>query len=491
MTTPFTVGRYSVFAEIASGGMASVHLGRLLGPVGFSRTVAIKRLHPQFAKDAEFVAMFLDEARLAGRVRHPNVVPVLDVVAMDGELFLVMEYVAGESLARLRRAMKSSAQRPPPAIAVAIMSGTLHGLHAAHEATNEHGKALDIVHRDVSPQNVLVGSDGIPRVVDFGVAKAIGRATTTRDGQLKGKMPYMAPEQLLNGKVDRRVDVYGASVVLWELLTGEPLFRSESEGGLFDRVLNMHVAPPSEHAAEVPPALDAIVLRGLDRDRARRFATAEEMALALERAVRPATHSEVGRWVRSLIDEVLTERAQRIVEIESNRTAPDELGLAAQATREDPTHVDATSPNASQISSVSVSSPRRAPSTRRFAAGAVVVVAAVVVAVSSIVIAARKAEHDAGPPVAGTPASSSASSGVESAKPTATASASDTTEKQAAASLTATSKPHTPSPLKTQSKMPAKTPRPTPSTKSTATTTKPSCFEIDSQGIKHIKPECL
>ena len=190
------VGRYALYAEIAAGGMATVHFGRLLGPVGFSRTVAIKRLHPQFAKDPEFVSMFLDEARLAARIRHPNVVPTLDVVATDGELFLVMDYVPGESIARLSRVLRERQETLPIRILSATIAGVLHGLHATHEAKDERGHPLGIVHRDVSPQNVLVGTDGVPRVLDFGVAKAAGRVQTTREGQIKGKLSYMPPEQL-------------------------------------------------------------------------------------------------------------------------------------------------------------------------------------------------------------------------------------------------------------------------------------------------------
>ncbi|HEY2366157.1 MAG TPA: serine/threonine-protein kinase, partial [Polyangiaceae bacterium] len=208
------VGRYALYEEIAAGGMATVHFGRLLGPVGFSRTVAIKRLHPQFAKDPEFVSMFLDEARLAARIRHPNVVPTLDVVATQGELFLVMDYVQGESLSRLIRATRERQQRIPVRYVASIITGALHGLHAAHEAKNERGEPLRIVHRDISPQNVLVGSDGVARVLDFGVAKAAGRFHTTREGNVKGKLPYMSPEQLRGQLVDRQTDVYAAAVCL-------------------------------------------------------------------------------------------------------------------------------------------------------------------------------------------------------------------------------------------------------------------------------------
>jgi eukaryotic-like serine/threonine-protein kinase len=199
-----SVGRYAIFDVIGSGGMASVHLGRLLGPGGFSRTVAIKRLHSEFAKDPDFVAMLLEEARLASRIRHPNVVSMLDVVHENEELFLVMDYIEGESLSRV---LRTSSRSPLPLpIVSSVLSGVLQGLHAAHEATGEDGHPLQIVHRDVSPQNILLGVDGTARVTDFGVAKSVGRVGTTRDGRVKGKAGYMAPEQLRGGRIDRRVD---------------------------------------------------------------------------------------------------------------------------------------------------------------------------------------------------------------------------------------------------------------------------------------------
>ncbi len=232
-----TVGRYALYGAIAAGGMATVHLGRLIGPVGFSRTVAIKRLHAQFAADPEFVSMFLDEARLAARIRHPNVVPTLDVVATGGELFLVMEYVPGESIGRLARALRERQQTIPLRILSAIMAGVLHGLHAAHEARDERGQPLGIVHRDISPQNVLVGTDGAARILDFGVAKAVGRVQTTRDGQIKGKLSYMPPEQLRGASVTLQSDIYAAGVMLWELVTGQRLFTGDNEGAIVARVL--------------------------------------------------------------------------------------------------------------------------------------------------------------------------------------------------------------------------------------------------------------
>src|SRR5271166_6095918 len=258
MAGPQVVGRYMLHGKIASGGMAAVHLGRLVGAVGFSRTVAIKRMHPHLTEDPEFVSMFLDEARLAARVRHPNVVGTLDIVAEGGELFLVMDYVQGETLGRLLHASSKRGARVPVPIVAAIASGILHGLHAAHEARDEQGQPLGIVHRDVSPQNVIVGVDGVPRVLDFGVAKAVGRLQTTREGQLKGKLAYMAAEQIMGQEATRRTDVYAASVVLWEALAGRRLFRDDNEGAVLKRVLEGEIDPPSSHNPDVPAALDAI-----------------------------------------------------------------------------------------------------------------------------------------------------------------------------------------------------------------------------------------
>ena len=311
-----TIGRYALHTEIASGGMAAVHIGRLLGPVGFARTVAIKRLHPPLAKDPEFVAMFLDEARLAARIRHPNVVSTLDVVATEGELFVVMEYVPGESLARLLRAVRTNKEMVPVPIAATIMVGVLHGLHAAHEARDERGEALRIVHRDVSPHNILVGTDGDAHVIDFGIAKARGRMQVTRQGQIKGKLSYMPSEQLLGQGLDHRADIFAASIVLWEALTGQRLFQGVDDGEVYAKVLLGHVDPPSRYASGLSPAVDAIVLRGLARERTERYATAREMALALEAAVALAPPSQVGRWVEGLVGDALAERTEQIAGIE-------------------------------------------------------------------------------------------------------------------------------------------------------------------------------
>ncbi len=351
--SPRTVGRYVLFGELASGGMATVHFGRLSGPVGFSRTVAIKRLHPHFAKDPEFVTMFLDEARLCGRIRHPNVVPTLDVVTTQGEIFIVMEYVAGEALSKLLKAAQQKNILIPPKVAATIMSSVLHGLHAAHTTKDEHGRELGIVHRDVSPQNILVGADGTARVLDFGVAKAAGRLQTTRDGQLKGKIAYMPPEQLAGAPVTKQVDVYGAAVVLWEALTGRRLFDGETEAIVLARAIEGTVEPPSSHNAFLEPAVDAIVLRGLAREPDMRFATAREMALAIEQTIGLASPSEVGEWVEMVAGDELQRRAQTIAEIEVASLQP----MPPERSERSRVAMPPTSEPHSQVSSISVSRP--------------------------------------------------------------------------------------------------------------------------------------
>lgn len=309
-------GRYVVFGEIASGGMASVLYGRLLGPVGFARPVAIKRLHPHIAREPGLVSMFIDEARICSRVSHANVVPTLDVIEAPGELSLVMEYVHGVSLETLLELAAAQRQRVPLGIVAALMLGTLHGLSAAHEARTEAGELLGIVHRDVSPQNILVGVDGVPRLLDFGIAKARGRLRSTPSGEIKGKLLYMAPEQFKSGDVDLRVDVYSASAVLWEMLCGRTLFAGTSESSIIHSVLHDVVPAPSSLRDDVSATLDAIVLRGVERDPAQRYASARALIAALERELRAASQSEVSAWLHELAGDALRARADWLQELQ-------------------------------------------------------------------------------------------------------------------------------------------------------------------------------
>ncbi len=395
---PVIIGRYALYDEIASGGMATVHIGRLLGPVGFSRTVAIKRMHANLAKDPEFVSMFLDEARLAARIRHPNVIGTLDVVALSGELFLVMEYVHGESLFRLMKTSRDSAKPIPLPVVSAILVGVLDGLHAAHEATNEREEPLSIVHRDVSPHNVIVGaSDGLARVLDFGIAKAADRTHSTRDGQIKGKLSYMAPEQLSSGVVDRTSDVYSAAVVLWEAITGARLFPGESElKSMVMKVLSTEPDPPSRYVPGLSPDLEALVMLGLRKNPEERIRTAREMARRLQKIVPVAPASDVAEWVQSMAGNVIGERARRVAIIE--QMTPTNLTRASLPPLAVPVPRAPSDP-----ATVTALSPRQRPLVALAAAVLLAIVATVVITMAQSRSAAPRSAARVTPPVDAVP----------------------------------------------------------------------------------------
>jgi eukaryotic-like serine/threonine-protein kinase len=373
-SSPARVGRYVVLDRIAAGGMGTVHLARQLGDAGSPRTVAIKLLRPHLAEIPEFVARFLDEARVAARIVHPNVVATIDVVEGEGTVCLVMEYVRGESLSSLAGLAADRDEHVPVPIALRVAVDTLRGLHAAHTATDDAGASLQIVHRDVSPQNVIVGLDGAAHLLDFGIASAANKVQTTREDQLKGKLRYMAPEQIVDREASPRTDVYAASVVLWELLARRRLFEAGNEAALLAKVLEGAVLPPSHFASSLDPALDAVVLRGLARDPAARFPTADEMARALEGAASGAsiaTAAETSAWVEALAGSRIRARE------ESAETPASPSGPAGAPPEEPTVTAAAPAPPLSRAASVTTS-PVRSPR-RRFAAigvGAVVLLSA-------------------------------------------------------------------------------------------------------------------
>src|SRR5262245_36391967 len=224
------LGRYELLVPVAQGGMATVWAARLKGSRGFQKTVAIKTMLPNLSDDPQFEQMFLNEASLASRVHHPNVAEILDLGEQDDVLYLVMEWVEGESVSVLMRTLKRSGAYLPLRFALRIARQACAGLHAAHEMRDDADQLLDLVHRDVSPQNVLVSYDGIVKLVDFGVAKALGRAGgETIAGQLKGKAAYMSPEQAKGARVDRRTDVFAMGIVLYKMTTGKHPFMGESD----------------------------------------------------------------------------------------------------------------------------------------------------------------------------------------------------------------------------------------------------------------------
>jgi serine/threonine-protein kinase len=320
-----------IVRTLGVGGMATVYLARR-DEGGTSRSVAVKKPHAFLADDPAALAVLEDEAQLGACIRHPNVVGVIELLG-GAEPALVMEWVDGIELGKLVRAAAQTGRRLPVDVVAAIARDVLAGLHAAHESRRD-GLALDIVHRDVSPQNVLVGFDGSARITDFGVAKAACREQHTEDGSIKGKLRYLAPEQL-TGRCDRRADVYSVGAVMWELLTGARL-RTGNGVEMLVEILCAQIGAPSASAPEAA-CLDRLVMRALERSPEERFATAAEMLVALEREVTVASPARVAQVVRELVagaeasllqqsDEVTQDERHEVTE----ETATD-LGVACAA----------------------------------------------------------------------------------------------------------------------------------------------------------------
>ncbi|WP_437537688.1 serine/threonine-protein kinase [Sorangium sp. So ce726] len=329
---------YDVLLEIASGGMATTYLARRAGAAGLERLVVLKRVHRHLLASPEALDMLRDEARLAALIRHPHVVSVEDVVEARGELLLVMPYVEAVPLAALLEGAAAAGERLPPTVASRVLADVLSGLHAAHEARDLQGRPLDVVHRDVSPRNVLVGADGRSLLIDFGIAKAARRITATRSGVLKGTFSYMAPEQLRGARdVDRRADLFAAGAVLHEALTGVRLFDGQDEADVLLGILADEIREPSASAPDVPPELDLIVLQALARDRDERFATAADFLEAIERALPPAPAREVAALVERHGGAALAARREAVrawleqAEAAGARAAPLPAAAAAPA----------------------------------------------------------------------------------------------------------------------------------------------------------------
>ena len=277
------LGRYQIIGRLATGGMAEVYLALSGDLLGFRTLVVVKRILPHLASNAQFIRMFLDEARLAALLDHPNIVRIVEV-GHDGEdYFLVMELVQGKPLSAVLRKAAREHRPPSPALTSYLISQAASGLAYAHTLTDGEGRPLGVVHRDVSPQNVLISFEGAVKMIDFGVARAFGRVAHTSPGGLKGKIDYMSPEQASAEEVDHRADVFALGVVLWEALTGRRLFRRETELATMRAIVDDPIPHPSEMAPTIPIELDQIVMRALRKRKDARYATANEMAVALEK----------------------------------------------------------------------------------------------------------------------------------------------------------------------------------------------------------------
>ncbi|WP_394839209.1 serine/threonine protein kinase [Pendulispora rubella] len=300
-------GKYELLFELGRGGMSRIYLAVIRGPAGFSKLVVIKRLHEELASDPEFRTMFHEEARLSARLNHPNIVQVNEV-GHDGVHFdIEMEYLEGHSLEAIIRRASSQSGRFPVALNLRILSDALAGLHYAHEFRDFEGQPLHLVHRDVSPHNIFVTYDGHVKLVDFGIAKAADSQQHTRTGVLKGKCAYMAPEQLLTLPIDRRIDIYAMGVMLWQVATERKLWKGMSDIEIFQRVAGGEIPRPSTVKPDVPPDLEAIVMKALARNADDRFSSAEELRFALNDYIN--AHS--GRIDERDVSQYVTEMFQK------------------------------------------------------------------------------------------------------------------------------------------------------------------------------------
>jgi len=302
-----TSGRYTILGRLAGGGMADIFLARTTPVAGVERHVVLKRVKAELGRDAQLARMFLDEARLAAQLHHPNIAQVYDIGKLGDAYFFTMEYVHGADLRSIAQALAKEQRAMPIALALHVAAGALAALHHAHERVAPDGRPLCIVHRDVSPSNVMVAYEGAIKLVDFGVAKATHNSEETAAGRVKGKTTYMSPEQCRGQAVDRRSDIFSLGVLLYELLTGKRLFPRDNEIATMHAIINDEVPPPSTHRAEVSPQLDAIVMLALEKDRERRFATAAEMLEAIERLAMREQHllssTTMARFVKELLGE--------------------------------------------------------------------------------------------------------------------------------------------------------------------------------------------
>jgi serine/threonine protein kinase len=401
--------RYELVCPIAEGGMASVWIARLTGGHGFEKLVAIKTILPQFASDARFQKMFIEESRIASRIEHPNVAQIRDVGEQDGITYLVMEYVEGDSLWALHRTLQRKGERVPLGILLRIMADVCGGLHAAHELRDPSGALMRVVHRDVSPQNILVSARGMAKLIDFGIAKILdGTASDTTTGPLKGKVRYMAPEQARGEPLDRRADVWAVGAVLYYLISGKAPCEAENEVQTLVRLRSAQ-QPPDPLPSAVPPAIAAVVMRALGMKPESRFSMAAELQRGLENAMSEAQVATTAAGVAAYVAEHAPESAQK-------RKASIALGLKTAADRSSSRSISEPPPSAPPSRTSSIP-PAATGSTMRAAAVEVTqappaagrgfpmlpVVIGGLVALGGLAVAGARATHHR-PPGAATPA---------------------------------------------------------------------------------------
>ncbi|MDB4971370.1 MAG: serine/threonine protein kinase [Myxococcales bacterium] len=335
MHNPVRFGKYDLLALLATGGMAEIWLARVSGMAGFEKLVVIKRLLDKLAIDHEYVEMFLDEARINARLTHSHIVQVLELGQVEGKYFMVMEYVPGLTVSQVGKRATKALGEVPQAVACGVVAQACSGLHYAHEKALPDGTPLDIIHRDVSPQNLIVTFEGLVKVLDFGIAKAHGRQSQTRTGLVKGKFSYMSPEQCLGQSLDRRTDVFALGIVLFELCTARRLFKRGSTYETYTAISNADVPAPRTLNDKIHEEVEAVIVKALQKNPDHRFATADDMQEALEKAMRSAglqgTALHLAKFMRSAFGAEEQEQ-QRLL----SQAQRGELGSAAEAVQVSP-----------------------------------------------------------------------------------------------------------------------------------------------------------
>jgi len=322
--TSMMLGKYRLLAELGRGGMSKVYLAMARGPAGFNKLVVIKQIRAHLSEDPDFVTMFLDEARLAARLNHPNVVQTNEVGQEDETYFIAMEYLEGQTLNRI---LTKIGPQLGLAIQLRTMSEALRGLHYAHEIKDFDGTPLGVVHRDVSPHNVIVTYSGEVKVVDFGIAKALNSSTETQTGVIKGKVAYMAPEQAMADKVDRRADVFSAGVCLWQIAAGVRMFRGQADVVIIQRLMSGDIPAIRDHAPDIDPAFEAIIQKALAPNKDDRYATADELRKAVDAFAETLTDRRGPRDLGQILSEVFASDRQRITAVveEQMKLAPESI----------------------------------------------------------------------------------------------------------------------------------------------------------------------
>jgi len=341
-----TLGRYELLLELGRGGMAELMLARLPGVAGFSKLVAIKRILPHLAEDKQFVDLFVNESKIAAQLGHPNVCQVFELGAVDGELFLVLEFLDGVAWGELCRRLPFG-DTTRLRVTAGVLAQIAEGLHFAHNLVDHDGVPTPVIHRDVSPHNLFVTSDGTCKVLDFGVAKIMKEGPRTRTGLLKGKLPYMSPEQIRGEPLDARADVFSLAIVCWESLTGDALFDRDTDFLIYQAISEEPIPLATSRRPELPAAVDHVLAKALARDREYRYASTRELAAALaEAAGTPSTPREIAKALRDACGDKLDERARAIAA--ATRARPP----SASDTVRDRPEIDAPSKDAAETTSM-------------------------------------------------------------------------------------------------------------------------------------------